>query len=127
MAESPRPDQPMRSRCTRCDGTGMRVELRVVWKEARTGRPPVRCSRRVADSEQAAETMVELRAGGALDVECVTAAEPCTCRAAPPKVDPSSVRTEEPSRDKKSRSRELDQKSRAAGESESSELWWLKD
>jgi len=62
----------------------------VIWKQARDDQPPVRCFRRVADSEEAARVMVELRAG-TLDPECFTAAEQCTCRAALKQGNPPAV------------------------------------
>lgn len=78
-------DQPTRSVCAKCGGTGTLSELRVIWKKPRLDpdgepEPPLKCSRRVEDSEQAAREMVELKKAGMLDVDCLAAAGPCACR-----------------------------------------------
>jgi hypothetical protein len=63
----------------------MRTELRVTWLKPRVNEPPLRCSRRVADEYAAAAEMTILRAEGAREINVVSAAEVCTCRAAPSK------------------------------------------
>lgn len=60
----PSQDQKVRWNCLRCDNTGYRVELRVVWEKPREGMPPEKCWQRVADRERAAGLMVELSGEG---------------------------------------------------------------
>lgn len=77
----PSENQPTRSACMRCEGTGQEIELRVVWKTRGPEGIPLKCSHRVLSSEQAAQEMAELRAAGMLDVEVLTGVKPCGCRA----------------------------------------------
>lgn len=72
----------VRSRCTYCDGLGMRSELQLVWKQPRQGMPPLSCHRRVdAESEEeVAQRMAQLEAAGAVEIALVASAKPCLCR-----------------------------------------------
>jgi len=86
----------------------MQVELRVIWNEQRApGQPPVKCWRRVADSEEAARRMNELRAAGALEVDCLTSAAPCTCPGAAVRARDTARRSGESAAAKELRSRPL--------------------
>ena len=70
------------SRCSKCQGSGVEIELRVLWKIPRLGLPSEKHWRRVASEEQAAEQMEALRDQGAMEVECLSGAMPCSCRKA---------------------------------------------
>lgn len=75
-----------RARCGRCQGVGMLVEFRVIWKMPREGMPPANHWRRVADEEAGRECMVELQGTGATEIDLISGSHPCACRkpAGPP-------------------------------------------
>ena len=82
----PARDHGTRSVCGKCGGLGILTELRVVWKKPRVSErgeamPPLKCSRRVADEEECARESIALRAAGMIEVDCVSSAGLCTCRA----------------------------------------------
>ena len=113
----PEPGYGSRTVCTKCDNTGAISELRVIWKQPRTGLPPLRGSRRVENEDEGRVVMDEARAAGYIEVEMVSAARPCECRKKPE--DPPRP----PGRPKGAR--QLDWKSRASGEHE--EYWWMRE
>jgi hypothetical protein len=120
----PPPDHGTRSVCTRCNGVGMVTELRVVWKQPRqneTGEalPPLRCSRRVADSDEAAAEIVSLRAAGMIEIDLLSASGPCICRSPAPKTEtaPPGAAPDPPSTDPPiGRGQSWDWKRRQAGD-----------
>ena len=52
----------------------------MIWKKPQKDLPPLKCSKRVVDSEEAAVLIVELRNLGMLEVGFTDSASPCGCR-----------------------------------------------
>lgn len=76
-----------RARCARCGGTGVVIEYRLVWKMPRDGWRPLQYARRVPDFSEGWLQADELPAC-AFDVDVLSGARDCKCRAPEKKPEP---------------------------------------
>jgi len=79
--EAPPPDYGVRTVCTMCNNSGIVSELRVFWRQPRPelGLPPLACSKRVADRDEADQLVAELREQKMIDIDLISAARKCGC------------------------------------------------